>query len=48
MNIDDMYGDGLTTGWVKELIKLWDYDDPAFDCGIPEHFFDMQREGAKA
>jgi len=43
-----VYGDRPNTIRLMELSTRWDYDDPAFAYGTPEHFFDMRREEAKA
>jgi CDP-paratose 2-epimerase len=38
MSTNKVYGDGPNFIRLKELETRWDYDDPAFDNGIPENF----------
>lgn len=38
MSTNKVYGDRPNTISLKELETRWDYDDPNYDQGIPEHF----------
>ena len=38
MSTNKVYGDRPNAIPLKELSTRWDYDDPAFACGIPEDF----------
>jgi CDP-paratose 2-epimerase len=38
MSTNKVYGDAPNRITLKELETRWDYDDPAYEQGIPEHF----------